>query len=211
MCCTVPAPPTDVRLATTSSGSARAIWSASSDNGGAKSLSYSVSLTPNMATCETSGTECDFPDLKFGVAYTATVESRNSAGASLAVSSLPVALRPASLRAPRDVKAALSRNGASISWVPPIVQQGPEIRRYSVKATPSGKTCSTKRTTCSIRGLAAGRTYTFTVTAFDAMGRSMSSLESRPIRIPAPTRPAPMPFTPVPSAPVEEKPPAPVS
>jgi uncharacterized protein YjbI with pentapeptide repeats len=62
---------------------------------------------------------------------------------------------------------------------------------YSVASSPAGGTCElTKKTSCIVKALTNGTSYTFVVTAYNAMG-STSSIPSSPEVVPATTPSAP--------------------
>lgn len=69
---------------------------------------------------------------------------------------------------------SVGNHSATITWLRPA-DGGSTITGYTVTATPGGATCSTHSAdelTCTITGLTNGVSYTFTVTARNAVGES---------------------------------------
>lgn len=210
LCCSVPSAPRDVRLVDAGRNALNAVWSPSAESGGAASLSYVVTISPGAQECTTALLECHFTGLTSGVSYTVSARAVNQAGQSTAAESTAVQLRPPPVSAPRAVKVTLAATGLRVSWTPPRPVAGQRIARYVVKATPTGRTCTTTKTACTVAGLAAGRTYTVTVSAVDTDGVRVTSAASRPVTVPVAKKPRPAV---APSAPQQEaaKPIVPVS
>lgn len=67
---------------------------------------------------------------------------------------------------------------ATVSWSPPVTDNGSPVNSYVVTASPGGATCTTvvgatrDPDTCTVEGLADGTTYTFGVIARNAIGDS---------------------------------------
>jgi subtilisin family serine protease len=81
--------------------------------------------------------------------------------------------------APRIVKAVPHNASAAVSWSTPASTGGAAISRYTVTASPGGKTCTSGRaTSCTVAGLTNGSTYTFTVRASNAAGSGPASARS---------------------------------
>ena len=151
-------------------------WSAAVANGAAVS-SYTVTSSPDSLTCTTVSTSCMVSGLTNGTAYTFSVTATNSLGVSNS-SSPSVAVTPVSVpSAPSNVSASASNASASVSWTASLANGSP-ISSYTVSAVPSGLTCSSASSSCTISGLSNGVAYTFTVTALNAVGSSPSSSPS---------------------------------
>lgn len=89
----------------------------------------------------------------------------------LSLSPLPVA--PS---APTGVTATAGHGQAKVSWRAPADDGGSAVARYVVTASPGGHQCTTHgATTCTVRPLAAGTRYSFTVTASTGLGSATSS------------------------------------
>ena len=92
---------------------------------------------------------------------------------------------PASLPgAPTGVTGQGSLDSESIvSWTAPVSNGGSAITSYKVTAN-SGQSCTTPdgaTTTCTVTGLTDGTSYTFTVTATNALGTGPASAPSTPV------------------------------
>ncbi|CAB4608301.1 unannotated protein [freshwater metagenome] len=70
--------------------------------------------------------------------------------------------RSTTLCAPRSPVVKRTRSGTKVSWQ--TVPLGAKATKFVVKLSPSGKTCTTRSTSCSIAGLKKG-TYNVTITA----------------------------------------------
>ena len=67
--------------------------------------------------------------------------------------------------APRAVAARAIKHGAVVSWRAPRSTGGAKVARYVVTSSAGGGTCTTKRTTCTIKGLPSGARVSFEVRA----------------------------------------------
>ena len=84
--------------------------------------------------------------------------------------------------APRDVTADASDARVMVSWELPAEVAGLPITGYTVTSTPSSRTCITSGfLTCTVTGLTNGTSYTFAVTATNAVGTSQASVPSQPV------------------------------
>ncbi len=93
-----------------------------------------------------------------------------------------VAAAPASPpRSPKSVQAVAGNRSATVSWQAPASSGSGGIDRYRVTSRPGSRHCTTTGpTTCTVRGLANGAPYTFTVAAQVAAGWSEPSSPSPP-------------------------------
>jgi len=81
--------------------------------------------------------------------------------------------------APRAVKAVPRNASATVSWSAPAGNGGSAITKYTVTASPGGKTCvSTLATSCTVTRLTNGSAYTFTVRASNKSGSGAISARS---------------------------------
>jgi hypothetical protein len=85
---------------------------------------------------------------------------------------------PAAPGAPTSVTATATQTSATIAWAPPTSDGHRAIIGYAVMATPGGATCqpaALSSLTCTISGLTAGTSYSFAVTATNAIGTSAAA------------------------------------
>ena len=90
--------------------------------------------------------------------------------------------------APMSVSAVGGVEEATVTWNPPIDPGTFSVSQYEAASSPGGQTCVTTSTTCTITGLTAGTSYTFTVRARSAAGWGLASIPSNEV---IPTAPAP--------------------
>ena len=90
-----------------------------------------------------------------------------------------VAITPA---APTSVTGIASGpNAADVSWAAPMFNGGTGVTRYTVTSTPGGKNCTTAGLSCTVHGLPKDISYTFTVTATNAVGVGPASAPSNAV------------------------------
>ena len=83
---------------------------------------------------------------------------------------------------PTRVSARTSPTGMAVTWDAPSSDGGGPLLGYEVTSSPGGLTCSTSgATSCVVANLVDGTTYTFTVTATNAIGSSTASDPSAPV------------------------------
>ena len=202
---TVPAAPTTV-TAVAGNASATISWTAPS-NGGSPLTRYTV--TPYLgtqaqpATTVTGAppaTSTTISDLTNGSAYTFKVAATNAVGtgpqssASNAVT--PTApITPTAPAAPTNVTATAGNASAALTWTAPP-NGGSAITKYTVTryvdGVANGTTTSAGSPPASaltITGLTNGTTYTFTVTAENAVGTGPASASSNAVTPNAPAVP----------------------
>ncbi len=167
-----PGAPTSV-TAVAGLGQATVSWAVPTT--GLAPTSYRV-VASNGATCTTSTTSCVVTGLLYGTYYSFTVTASNAYGAG-PVSVVSNAIMPSESTpaAPSDVRAVARNQSASISWIA-AVNNGSLVTLYVVGATPGGLSCTTTTTSCVVRGLTNGVTYTLRVTARNAVGTGPASL-----------------------------------
>ena len=184
----VPSAPQSVTRASNSVKSATISWSAPADDGNRPITGYTVTASPDGATCTTTGaTSCTISGLS-KPAYTFTVAATNSVGkgaASAATSSLTI-LTNGEPGAPTNVKAAVSGGAVTISFGVPDDLGTTPITRYDVTAyagaTAFGTLCTTATLSCTFQSAVGDATkltpttvYTFEVTATNTGGTSTPS------------------------------------
>lgn len=175
-CCSIPDAPSAVWV-TPVGGSLDVSWAQPADWGGSTELRYRVGTVPASTTCESTALACRLDDVPRGVAFTVQVTAANAAGASAAASSEPVSVAATVPGPPLGVRATYPKPGtARVMWAAPATDGGAAVTRYTVTASPGGRTCSTSGTrSCTVTGLAGGRAYSFTVRAFTSNGAGSAS------------------------------------
>ncbi len=77
---------------------------------------------------------------------------------------------------PTSPSATAGDGTAKVTWTAPASDGGIPVSRYTVTASPSGRTCtSVTATTCTVTGLTNGTSYTFTVRAANVAGQGPAS------------------------------------
>ena len=179
---TVPGAPT-LTSANAGSGSVTLAWSAPSSNGGSTVTGYTATPSPGGFTCTTSGaTGCTVTGLTNGTSYSFTVRATNALGtgpASNALSATPVAAATVP-GAPSLVSAVRGNGQVTLTWSAPFSDGGTPVTGYVATASPGGFSCTTSGLSCTVTGLTNGTTYSFTVTATNAVGTGGASTRSPP-------------------------------
>jgi YVTN family beta-propeller protein len=181
-------------VATADVASATITWTTPASDGGSDITGYTVTATDTTIsangeeTCTSSSTTCTVTGLTNGDSYTFTVVATNAIGnstssaASTSVSPNAVATVP---DAPTIVDVIAGNSQAEVEWAAPASDGGSDITGYTVTATDTndssngGETCTTVGpTNCIVIALTNGDSYTFTVTATNAVGTSVASSPS---------------------------------
>lgn len=186
----VPAAPTAV-TAVRGDKMAQVTWTPGADNG-SPITGFTITASPGGATMTVSRERdsATIGNLSNGVAYTFTVRATNAVGTSAASTASP-AVTPATVpSAPAGVIATRADKSAVVTWTP-AVDNGAAITGYTVTASPGGATVvlTGTKTTTTFKDLINGLTYSFTVTATNAVGTSLPSPASAtvtPAAVPAP-------------------------
>ncbi|MEA2534508.1 MAG: large repetitive protein [Actinomycetota bacterium] len=187
---TVPGSPSGV-TATPADSSATVSWTAPADGGSpitAYTITPFIGSTAQPATTVTGsppGTSALVSGLTNGTTYTFTVSASNASGTGVpSPASGPVtpAGPPA---APTGVSAVPGNASATISWTAPA-NGGSPINGYTVtpfigaNAQP-GTTVGAAAVSATMGGLTNGTTYTFRVSASNAIGQGPQSTASNPV------------------------------
>ena len=182
---TAPGQATNV-TATAGKGSATINWTAPSSGGPVTSYTItpfigSTAQTPTTINGTPPATNTTISGLTPGTSYTFTVQASNPNGTG-AVSAQSNAVTPqpkSAPTAPTNIGASAASGSAVVNWTDPSDDGGSPITGY--KVTPYiGTTAQTPvsvgadQTTASVTGLTNGTTYTFTVTATNAIGSTES-------------------------------------
>ncbi|MDP1848477.1 MAG: fibronectin type III domain-containing protein [Solirubrobacteraceae bacterium] len=181
----VPAAPTGVS-ATRGDEQATVSFAAPSANG-SPITSYTVTASPGGATATGGAGPLAVTGLSNGTSYTFRVTATNAVGAG-APSAPSNAATPAGLpSAPTSVSATRGDDTATVSFAAPYANGSP-ISSYTVTASPGGATASGGAGPVAVSGLSNGTSYTFTVTATNAVGEGPASAASNaatPAGVPA--------------------------
>jgi uncharacterized repeat protein (TIGR02543 family) len=180
----VPSAPANV-AAVTSGSNMTVTFDAPADNGGSAITSYAVTSSPSGATCTVGANATTYicTGLTAGTNYTYSVKAVNSKGQSSASLDSTAVTAVAAPSAPQNVSAVITAGSttlsATVSFDPPSTDNGSAVISYRVTASPGGATCTVTAPTtyCDIPVL-PDRVYTFTVTATNAVGTSVSSSAS---------------------------------
>ena len=192
---TTPEPPSDV-TATAGNASADVSWSAPASDGGRPIRHYTVTSNPDSVTQSTADgttTTLHLSGLRNAVSYTFTVTATNALGTGFA-SAPSNAVTPATVPdAPTGVSATPGDRSASVQWTAPF-DEGRPITQYTVASSPGGLTATVSgnppATSATVSGLTNGTSYTFTVTATNAVGTGAASAPSNAVVPEGPPPPA---------------------
>ena len=161
---------------------------------------YVVMVKPSNASCVTITTSCVVRGLTNGTTYTANVFAVNGDGMS--PPSAPQTFTPAATvpSAPSGVNATGFGLHARVMWMAVTGLSNP-VTSYTVTSSPDALTCTSTTTTCVLSDLQAGVSYTFTVTATNAIGTSVASANSNSVAITdRPTSPTNVQVAPAPTS-----------
>ena len=203
---TAPGQPTGVS-ATAGNGSAAVSWTAPPNNG-SPIISYTVTpwigdqAQTQLATTVTGSpptTSATVTNLTNGTTYTFTVTASNliGTGPASSASNAVTPAAPTAPGAPTGVTASAGNGTASVSWTAPS-NGGSAITSYTITPYISGVaqtslastiTGSPPATNTTITGLTNGTTYTFAITATNAVGTGPASVQSNAVTPSGPTLP----------------------
>jgi hypothetical protein len=164
-------------------------WLPGVDDGGATITSYIVTASPGTGSCtyvvsipETDS--CTVTGLSPETTYNFTLVAHNSVGDSSPSLPSDDAIPYGNPNAPTAVSVLRQFNGeAVITWTLSTDDGGLTMSSYTASANPGGQTCTTTGywNQCTVRGLTAGQTYSFTVVAANTHGPSAASSPSASI------------------------------
>jgi hypothetical protein len=185
----IPAPPT-IGTATRGNASGTVTFTPPSDVGGSPITSYTATCTATGGATGTntgSASPLIVSGLTNGKTYTCKVTARNSQGAS-APSAASNGFVPATVPgAPTGATVTLSATTASVAFTAPANNGGTAVTGYTASCTSGngGVTRTGTRATSpiSVSALSAGKDYTCTVTATNAVGTGPPSAASNPVTV----------------------------
>ena len=135
-----------------------------------------------------TSTTASLPNMPANVVVSVRVRSVNSFGQSAPSGSATATprSRATSPEAPTSVSAIAGDSRASVRWVAPTNNGGAVITSYTVRSNPAGGTCvvtvaSDSSLSCVVSSLSNGTEYTFSVTATNSVGTSVSSSASNAV------------------------------
>jgi hypothetical protein len=184
---TVPGAPR-VGRPTPAAGAAKVYWAAPTSDGGAAVNSWTVrayrgTTLVKSVTASAAARSLTLTGLSNGTSYTFTVAGRNDAGpGALSVKSTAITPRTTPSAA-RIGRVSAGHKAVSVSWSAPSSTGGAAVTGYVVRVYRSGSLVKTvtvggKARKVSVKGLAAGRSHTVTVTARNAAGNGPASRKS---------------------------------
>jgi hypothetical protein len=183
---TVPAAPGGA-FATAGNGEATVSFTTPVSDGGDPITGYVVTSSPGSISADGPASPITVPGLANGQSYTFTVRAKNTVGTgapsapSNAVTPSAGATAPG---APTAVTATPGNGKATVAFAPPASDGGSAITGYTVTSSPGNRTAQGSGSPLVVDGLTNGVTYTFTVTATNAIGGSQPSSPSNAV-IPA--------------------------
>ncbi len=157
-------------------GSATITFSPPAFNGGAPISSYDVAVSPGGTTVSNVTSPATINGLANGTTYTFSLTATSSEGTSP-----PVVVTATPRRvpdAPTGVVGVPGNGQVVVSFVTPASDGGAPITSYTVTSSPDGVTAAGTASPITVIGLTNGTSYTFTVTATNAVGPSPASSAS---------------------------------
>ena len=174
-----------IGLATSGNSEASVNYIPPASNGGSAITSYTVTSTPGNITSTGTTNPLRIIGLTNGVSYTFTVKATNAIGtgreSAPSNSVLPMAANSAP-SAPIIGTAFPGNTEATIHFSAPLANGGAAITSYTVTSNPGNKIKSGLSSPLTVTGLTNGESYTFSVTATNANGTSLSSQNSNPVK-----------------------------
>jgi chitodextrinase len=171
-----PGPPTGL-TAVAGDGRVSLSWSPPTSNGGAAIVGYDVFEGGSAASGLVSGTSFTMTGLTNGTTYSFTVDAVNGAQLHSAQSSPASATPVAPVTAPgapSGLSASAGNAQVSLSWQAPSSDGGAAVTSYNVYQG-GRKAATVSGTGATVKNLANGTPYSFTVTAVNKAGEGPAS------------------------------------
>ena len=157
-----------------------------------RSANGAVGVSPTQACGSISSSS--IPNNSFGYGRVDALAAVAAADQPIATSAPPPPTEPPPATvpgAPLDVTASPADGGAQVSWSAPASDGGAAISTYTALSFPGGLSCSTDGAlSCTVAGLANGTSYTFSVSATNAVGPGPPSAPSNSVTPADTTAPA---------------------
>ena len=138
----------------------------------ARTLSFIVTSNPAGLLCKPSPGEftCTATGALPNTDYSFTVQTVSALGTSSpSVPSAPSRWAPPPAD-PAGIRIQANTTSATFSWAP--AKSGVKARTYEVESIPRTNSCTTTKTSCTVKGLKPGRNYAFAITSTTAAGGS---------------------------------------
>ncbi|MFP2924614.1 fibronectin type III domain-containing protein [Pyxidicoccus sp. 3LG] len=178
----VPSAPQNVTVVPYS-GAVLVQWTAPANNGGALITGYVITTHPTgtSQSASASSTSIDLSGLTHGATYSFSVAAQNSSGVGAFATTASVTL-PSPPSAPINLTGIYHQGQLELDWQPPANDGGRPITGYRLTSAPAGvdQSFPPSPTVARLSGLPADTTYTFTLTARNAVGAG-PAITSAPI------------------------------
>jgi uncharacterized repeat protein (TIGR03803 family) len=176
----LPEAPTGV-TATPGNAQATVSFTAPEGKDGNPMTSYTVTSSPGGI--ENTGSESPIivTGLTNGTSYTFTVKATNELGTGAASSASNSVIPHTPPGAPTGVAATAGNGEATVTFTAPASNGGSPITGYTVTSSPGGIVKTGPVSPITVTGLTNGISYTFTVTATNAVGAGPASIPSNSV------------------------------
>lgn len=189
-----PSAPRSVGITRNRSGDVIVRWEEPETSGGQPVTGFVTTASPGNQSCRAKPTArtCTFRDLPTGKTYSFSVQAVNSMGLGSPSAPASVAVKRLQQQPPVNVKAEASPGILTVSWDAPADRSRRNPVRYVVETQSGTASCATTQTTCTLTGLAPGRTYALNVVARSPRGTSAKVVTSATVPVPRVEPPKPL-------------------
>ena len=179
---TVPGAPTSTSAVASNTQATISFMPPASD-GGSPITSFTATSNPGGFTGTGTSSPITVTGLTNGTAYTFTVTATNAVGTG-SPSSPSNSVTPATVPdSPTALTATPGNTQATISFTPPVNNGGSPITGYTATSNPGGFTGTSTSSPVTVSGLTNGQSYTFTITATNAIGTGPASSPSNAVTL----------------------------